>query len=108
MCSYNTLKSSADGYVVQCRRCNHIQVGFGTIVVSFTITQFQDFIMVVEEHFLHYRHTAAPDHKLITIPTTAKSVAMVFTLNELAKLRMLLADGQQQLAYNQLLQLCEN
>jgi len=108
MCNYNTLKNSKHGYVVQCKNCDHIQVAFGTTIVSLTRAAYYEHLALVQEQFDQNCRTMPWDQKVIHIPTAAKGVTMIYTLNELHTLQDLLSEGRKKLEYNDLFVFNEN
>jgi hypothetical protein len=102
MCSYKTLHHSADGYVIKCNCCNKLQVAFGTTCMSYTEEQYRDYISLVDKYIENNKTAGCRDQKAITLPTVARSISLVYSLNELEKLRSLLIDGRNKLEHEKL------
>jgi len=108
MCNFNTLKYNDYGYVMQCNDCNHLQVAFGTVILSLTPDQFHELIETAEQHYMHHNPYPFREEKIIRMPTPARSVMMVFSLHELKELLNLLVAGRDKLQYRQLFILNQN
>ena len=108
MCAYKTLSNNEDGYVIQCEGCDHIQVAFGTTSMTFTQDQFYDHIKVVDESYNIHNLHAFRDQKCITIPTVARTLSLVYSVNELKKLLKLLIKGRNSLEHHKLYEFNEN
>ena len=108
MCSYKTLKNNQHGYVIHCNDCNHIQVAFGTFVLSVTIEEFDGMVRSATDMHTRYRRHPGNDRKIIHMPTIAKSIVMVFTISELRTFLNLIIEGHRKLQYNQLFVFNEN
>lgn len=108
MCAYKTLCNTKDGYVIQCNGCDHIQVAFGTTCQTFTQDQFYEHIRTVDECYNIHNLNAFKDQKCITIPTVARSMSLVYSVNELKKLLQLLINGRNSLEHEKLFVFNEN
>ena len=108
MCRYNTLKHNKHGYVMQCNSCNHIQVAFATIILSLTVDQFYELIETADHLYNVHNLYLCRDEKLVQVPTAARSVAMIFTLNELKEFIGLLIGGRNKLNKQKLFVFNEN
>ncbi|GAA4460672.1 hypothetical protein GCM10023093_03710 [Nemorincola caseinilytica] len=108
MCNYNTLKNCRHGYVVQCRNCDHIQVAFGTTILSLTRAQYYEYLAQVQEQYDEHHKIMPWDQKAIHLPTAAKGVAMIYTVSELHILLDMLKEGRKKLEYNDLFVFNEN
>ncbi len=102
MCKSKILKNSDAGYVMHCKSCDKVQVAFGTTIVSMTQPKFYEYIKLVDE--LYSIHNLYPyrNEKMVKIPTPAKEMLMIYTVNELNDLLHLLIEGRNKLEYEQL------
>ncbi|MBL7719111.1 MAG: hypothetical protein JNL72_09785 [Flavipsychrobacter sp.] len=108
MCGYKTLHNNEDGYVVACHCCGHIQVAFGTTAMSFTREQFYDHIRLVDECYKVHCLTAFRDQKNVTIPTVARSLSLIYSVNELKRLLKLMINGRNKLEHDKLFRFHDN
>lgn len=108
MCSFDTLKKSHHGYVVKCKSCDHIQIAFGTMILSFNRSQFIEFIAKLDGQYKVHELYEDRSTKLVHVPTAAQGVAMVFSLNELEVFLNLLIDGRNALRHKDLFVFNEN
>ncbi len=83
MCRFKMIYNDDNGYAVQCNSCRHIHVGFGNNVLAFTFDQFKSFIRTVDEYQEAYKFCEPSDIKNIQIPTIARSIMLLYSLNEL-------------------------
>lgn len=102
MCNYKTLQHNSNGYVVQCRNCNHIQVAFGTTIVSFSREQFYEFISVIDEQYQLHSLCLQRAKKMVHVHTPSGNLAMIYSVNELSALLYLLVEGRNALEFNEL------
>jgi hypothetical protein len=108
MRGYKTLYNNEDGYVVACNCCGHIQVAFGTTVMSFTREQYYDHIKLVDEYYTVNSLAPFRDQKTVNIPTVARSVSLAYSVNEVKKLLALLIKGRNKLEHDNLFVFNEN
>lgn len=108
MCNYTTLVNSGQGYVIKCNNCDHIQVAFGTSVISFTRTEFLDYVSLVDDRYGCYSGCTRRDEKVVNVPTPVRNVATVLTVRELCSLRYLLTEGSRKLKQAELFTFSEN
>jgi hypothetical protein len=108
MCKNKILKHTDEGFVMHCKHCGNIQVAFGTVVLSMMPEKFHKYIGVVDE--LYNIHNLYPfkDEKVIRIPTTARGVAMSYSVNELKELLHLMVQGRNKMEYDKLFVFSEN
>lgn len=108
MCHHTILKSNSHGYVVQCDSCRHIQVAFGTCILSLTADQFDELIDTAQAMYLCHQHSPFPEQKMIQVPTSCRTVTMVFSVYELKNFIGLLTEGRKKLQYKKLFVFHEN
>lgn len=93
MCQYKVYHQSELGYVIKCHGCEHLQLAFGTTAITFTNEQFDEFANTIREYHEAYREEFFRDQKTIRIPTTAVSIALAFSVNEMEKLMDMLNEA---------------
>ena len=108
MCKSKILKTSDDGYVMHCKGCGQIQVAFGTTIISMTQSKFYEYIKAIDDLYSIHNLYPFKDEKLIKIPTPARGVIMVYSVNELKDLLHMLVEGRNKLEYNKLFVFSEN
>lgn len=97
MCRYNKLHQNKYGYVIECKKCMHIQVAFGTSCLTFSPKQFNDFISEVDKLDKAKHYYEFPEQKTIIIPTGADRVNMICSATELKQLKQLILKGRSSL-----------
>lgn len=97
MCIYKKLHHNKNGYVVWCTVCRHFQVAFGSTILAYTEDQFYDFIRTVDEYYKTNRFYTCRAQKMVQIPTNARFVTLVYSLEELRKLLELLHQASDKL-----------
>ena len=97
MCVYKKLHHNENGYVVRCNVCQHFHVAFGSTVLAHTEDQFYDFIRTVDEYYEINRFYSCRAQKVVQIPTIARSITLVYSLEELRKLSELLHQASDKL-----------
>jgi hypothetical protein len=90
MCTYKNLHHSTHGYVIQCWECQHIQVGFGTTIISYSPAEFVELRRKLYQCDHLYRDSPFPEMKCVHIPQTAPNVWVVYTPQEISQLTGLL------------------
>jgi hypothetical protein len=103
MCDYHVLYQNEHGYVVRCKKCDCIKVAFGTTAISLTRQQLEDFAEVVNEYKEAVGIGLYPNHKAIAIPTTAKSIQLLYSAEDLQHLIEILNEALLSLAIEPLL-----
>lgn len=93
MCRYKIYHQSDHGYIVRCHSCEHIQLAFGTSVMTYTREQFNEFVDSVYEYYTAYQHECSRKQKTIRIPTLSASISLAFSLNELEILMNMLEEA---------------
>lgn len=90
MCQYKIYHQSEWGYVVKCNGCEHLQLAFGTIAITFTYEQFDEFVETVCEYYEAYKDECFREQKTLRIPTAAQSISLAFSINEMEQLMNML------------------
>jgi hypothetical protein len=83
-------------------------VAFGTFILSLTNDQFFELMETTDCIYNYHRNDPFPDQKTIRIATAARSVTMVFSVNELKDFISLLIEGRNKLQYKKLFVFNEN
>lgn len=90
MCNYKILTENSNGHVVLCLDCNHIQIGFGTSLVSFSEEDFFDFILQARNVLKGNKHTNNVTEKSIYLSVYSANTRMALSLSELEMLTEML------------------
>lgn len=90
MCCYKTLESNEHGYVMRCNSCRHIHVAFGNTILAFTYDQLIHFYRTIQAAREDNKYNCCRDTKSIQIPTAARAVMLVYSINELEHFHSLL------------------
>ncbi len=102
MCDYKVLYQSEHGYVIRCNKCDCLKVVFGTTAISLTRKQMDEFTETIREYSEANTIDVYPNHKTIAIPTTAKSIQLLYSAEDLKKLLDLLEEAHLSIAIEQL------
>lgn len=93
MCNLKTLHHNEFGYVAKCKKCNHIQLAFGTVAMIQEEEEFYQFKKYVSKHltanYSEYE-TICPNQKSIYLQTPLNNIRFSFSKNELKQLNELL------------------
>lgn len=108
MCNYLNLINNETGYVVRCKECLQLHVGFGTTVIGFSYSEFIKFLNCVNEEHDKNRGVYCKSSKVIQINTNSRSVTLIYSYNELTQLLKLLDDANKKLAAELLWQFSDN
>lgn len=106
MCSYQTLfHDNNSGYVVRCKECENIQVGFGNIMLTVNENEFGSFRNWLKK----VRDEQSPDQKetvrCVVIPTPCEGVKLLLSLRELREFDNMLEEADTELQSSSLLKL---
>lgn len=103
MCQYKTISNNSFGCLVQCKNCEQLHLGFGSVVLILTYEEFVRFSDQVHSiHFMHYEEKRANNEKLYMHTDNSKMV-LAFTHTEWLKLYELLEESRFMLYANQLI-----
>ena len=97
MCSFQMIYREENGYLVRGEHCRHFHLGYGSNVFAFTFDQFKSFIRTIDEYYEAYRNYDAQDSKVVQIPTIARSIMLLCTVNELRTLKFFLQRTEEKL-----------
>lgn len=109
MCSYQTLfHDDNTGYVVRCNECEKIQLGFGNIMLTVSMDEFDSFRQWLKK-ILH-EQVAVPKENLrnIMIPTPCEGVKLLLSMRELREMDHMLEEADTELQSCGLLKLFTN
>ena len=85
MCCYQTLFHDAEeGYVVLCRQCKHIQVGFGNVALTLS----QEGFLSLQRYLLDCERVVSGDGRIrnVRIPTPCDGIHLLLSSDELKTL----------------------
>ncbi|MFA6150432.1 MAG: DUF6686 family protein [Chitinophagaceae bacterium] len=102
MCCYKTLHKNEEGYVVFCKSCESLHVGFGNVVLSKSIEEFYSFEARIDAYYREHQCDPWQDLKTISISTAVKSITMVYSPNDLKKLSSILNKAKEKLTLEKL------
>jgi hypothetical protein len=108
MCCYRTLQKNEHGYVVKCNKCAHLHVAFGNTVMAFTTDQFHEFVRTVRDCNQANSNCTNRHAKMIQIPTAARSITLVYSINEIQQLLALLEKAEKKQNDDLLFNFCYN
>jgi hypothetical protein len=84
MCQYHTLYHDADkGYVVRCEDCGRLQLGFGNLILTFSLEDFEAFRCWMLRIRSEQEVVPNPCLRNIVIPSPCEGVKLVLSLREL-------------------------
>src|SRR3989344_7915001 len=90
MCNYKILTENSNGHVLLCLDCNHIQIGFGTSLVSCSEEDLFDFILQTRNVLKGNKHTNNVTEKRIYLSVYSANTRMALSLSELEMLTEML------------------
>ena len=94
--------------MTRCNECGRIRVAFGTAVMSFTRTGFEQYAALVEDKYTMFRDSVSRDEKVVSVATPVAGVSTILTVRELCTLRYLLSEGRTKLMHKELFSFSEN
>lgn len=106
MCDFKILHHCEKGYVVQCERCEHIQLAFGTTMMVMDKGEFQNFRNLISKLAELHKLEPFPESKNITLPTSCRQVHLVLSSKEVEVFNDLLDQASLMLEANEIL--CAN
>lgn len=106
MCSYQTLfHDDNSGYVVRCKECENIQVGFGNIMLTVNENEFNSFRNWLKK----IKDEQSPDQKetvrCVVMPTPCEGVKLLLSIRELREFDNMLEEADTELQSSSLLKL---
>jgi hypothetical protein len=109
MCQYQTLyHQDSVGYVIRCTQCERLQLGYGSVMISFEIEDFLYFSKKVME--IKQNHYPMEDIYLKTmmIPTPFEGLQLFLSQRELYELHEMLETADTEIRSEQLLKLFQS
>ena len=108
MCSYQTLYHSDQvGYVVRCSECEKIQVGYGNLVITFGLEDFEAFKNWLKRIKEDYHPAQDERVRSIVIPTPCEGMKLLISMQELRAFHSMLESADTELQSLHLLKLFE-
>jgi len=92
MCKWSTYYAGEDGYVVECADCRHVQLGFGTVMLTLSRADFIVFAQLTANQWACHVPTGS-HRKCIVLPTPVPFYKMLLTEDELQGLDRMLQRG---------------
>ncbi len=102
MCCYKTLHKNEYGYVVFCKNCDSLHIGFGNVVLTKSIEEFYSFETRIDAHYREHRYDPCQDFKMISLSTSTKSITMVYSPDDLKVLSNILNKAKEKLTLENL------
>jgi hypothetical protein len=102
MCCYKTLHKNEEGYVVFCKSCESLHVGYGNVVLSHSIEEFYSFEAKIDACRREYQYDAYPDLRTVSVTTCSRAITLVFSPNDLRKLSSILHHAKEKLTLEKL------
>lgn len=112
MCHFKTLYyDNNNGYIIHCMECDHIQIGYGNILITFhhrDFGSFREWLKQVESN-----QTAPEDStefliKSIVVPTPCEGLKLLLSVKELGEFNHMLDVADTELQSLALLKLFNN
>jgi len=108
MCSYKTwFHDDAIGYTVQCSSCQTLQIGFGNLMLTLSLTAFEELRARIHKEMDELNPDMAASAKCIIVPTPCESMNLLLSPNELLGVHTMLETVDTELKTQDLLTLFE-
>lgn len=105
MCDFQPLYFGSEGYLVRCLACGHLQLAFGTAVITLNESDFQSFHQQVKDRLL-LDHRAEDDHcKKVILPIPYAGVHLLLSYAELDQLDWMLDEADSEMTSLAMLEL---
>lgn len=106
MCNYQTLfLDDSTGYVVRCRECENLQLGFGNIMLTIASGEFDSFRGWIKKIMQEQSAAQKETVRCIVIPTPCDGVKLLLSLRELREFDHMLEEADTELKSTHLLKL---
>jgi len=105
MCHYKHWYFNDEGYVVQCERCNHFQVSFGTTMLTLDAANYHTLVKMVAGRRNNHVSVNDIDAKCVVLPTPCSSIHTVLSQKELFQLHDMLQEADTEMKTQELLNL---
>ena len=93
MCDYKLLAHNEDGYVILCNSCQHCQLAFGIMLVTFSPGNYKQFFRQVNRQLDAGKLPGFEKQKRFIIDVFAVSTMMTLSYLELVKLAALVNES---------------
>lgn len=106
MCSYETLyHDDAIGYVVRCYECEHLQIGYGNLMLTINTSAFNSFRSLLKK--IMYEQSAIEKETLrcVVVPTPCEGIKLLLSPRELKEFDHMLEEADTELQSSLLLKL---
>jgi hypothetical protein len=106
MCHYETLYyENNTGYVVRCTECKNVQIGYGNLLLTFTVNDFKSFKSWIGKVKSGSNQTENESLRNIILPVPCEGVRFVLSMQELMELDVMLEAADSELMMLDLLQM---
>ncbi len=106
MCNYQTLfHNDNSGYVVRCKECENIQIGFGNLMLTVNESEFDSFHKWLKQMLDEQASDIKETIRCIVIPTPCDGVKLLLSLRELRQFDHMLEEADTELKSSSLLNL---
>ncbi len=83
MCNTQILEHNKFGYVARCKKCQSIQLAFGTTAITLDEKQFDEFRETIRDYYTAYACKESPEIKDLYVSTEVPAISMVFSYKEI-------------------------
>lgn len=108
MCSYNSLVNNESGYVIECKKCNKIHIGFGTTMLTYSMDGFAEFVTMLRKELKYGKTIGNKTSKEFKIPTDLRTIVLIYSYNELVELNELISSAEDKISLSILHSYCDN
>ncbi|WP_276503099.1 DUF6686 family protein [Terrimonas pollutisoli] len=109
MCSYQTLyHDDVIGYVVRCYECEHIQMGYGNLMLTINTSAFNSFRSLLKKIMCEQSSDQKETLRCIVVPTPCEGIKLLLSLRELKEFDHMLEEADTELQSSCLLKLFNN
>jgi hypothetical protein len=106
MCCYQTLfHDNGIGYVVRCRECEKIQLGYSNLVITFTDEDFASFKEWLQRLEPEQNNRQSENLRNIIIPTPCEGMKLLVSRRELTEFIMMLDTADSELRSLEMMEL---
>lgn len=108
MCAFKTLYQDQDGFVVYCKHCIRLHVGYGTTVLSLSVDDFHAFAHKIAFYSEEHSSAGNRDTKSVPVATSCKEITLMYSPDDLQILHVLLSKAKERLLLEKLFIFHEN
>jgi RIO-like serine/threonine protein kinase len=109
MCSYQALfHDDNTGYVVRCKECEKIQLGFGNLMLTVATDEFDSFRLLLKKVMGEQVPVPKENLRHIVIPTPCEGMKLLLSVRELREFDRMLEEADTELQTYGLLKLFTN